>query len=82
MVTLPKNNGKPQDLAGGNGDVRLWFFAQLLKRPVCAGSIRNRLGRLGDLVLAPAEPYPEVIGIYIEHGWGKPTEFVPWDKVI
>jgi CBS domain-containing protein len=22
-----------------------------------------------------------VVGLYIEHGWGKPTEFVPWEKV-
>ena len=58
------------------------IFAELLKRPVCAGNIRNRLGRLTDLVFAPAEPYPEVVGIYIEHGWGKPTEFVPWDRVV
>jgi len=23
-----------------------------------------------------------VVGIYIEHGWGKPTELIPWSKVI
>jgi CBS domain-containing protein/uncharacterized protein YrrD len=82
MVTLPKSTGKGPEAAVANGDVSFWYFTDLLKRPVCAGSIRDRLGRLGDLVFVPAEPYPEVVGIYIEHGWGKPTEFVPWDKVV
>ncbi len=81
MVTLPKNVGKGPDGAA-NGDVTLWFFTELLRRPVCAGSIRNRLGKLDDLVFASAEPYPDVIGIFIDHGWGHPTEFVPWDKVV
>ncbi|MBE3135204.1 MAG: CBS domain-containing protein [Acidobacteria bacterium] len=82
MVTLPKNSGKGPEALGVNGGVHIWYFAELLKRPVCAGSIRDRIGTLADLVLAQAEPYPQVIGIYIEHGWGKPTEFVPWDKVV
>ncbi|MBE3072385.1 MAG: PRC-barrel domain-containing protein, partial [Acidobacteria bacterium] len=82
MVTLPKNSGKGPEALGVNGGVHIWYFAELLKRPICAGGIRDRIGRLEDLVLAPAEPYPQVIGIYIEHGWGKPTEFVPWDKVV
>ena len=82
MVTLPKSAAKGPDTGLANGEVTLWFFTELLKRPVCAGSIRNRLGRLGDLVFAPAEPYPDVVGIYIEHGWSKPTEFVPWDRVL
>ncbi len=29
-----------------------------------------------------SEPYPEAVGIYLEHGWGKPTEFIPWDRVV
>ncbi len=82
MVTLPKNPGKGPDARGASNDVHIWFFTELVKRRVCAGSIRNRLGRLEDLVLAPSEPYFEVIGIYMEHGWGKPTEFVPWSKVV
>lgn len=82
MVTLPKDAGKGPGTRGASNDVHIWFFTELVKRRVCAGSIRNRLGRLEDLVLAPSEPYPEVIGIYLEHGWGKPTEFVPWSKVV
>ncbi len=64
-----------------NGSHQLIYFSELIKRPVCAGKIKDRLGKLTDLVFSLYEPYPESVGIYIEHGWGKPTEFVPWDKV-
>ncbi len=64
------------------GDFRFLFFSELLHRPVCAGKIHDRIGRLDDLVFALAEPYPEAVGIYLEHGWGKPTEFVPWSRVV
>jgi magnesium transporter len=63
-------------------DYRFLFFSELLKRPVCAGKITNRLGKLTDLVFKLSEHFPECIGIYIEHGWGKPTEYIPWDKVV
>jgi magnesium transporter len=46
------------------------------------GKIKNKIGKLSDLVFRLAEPYPEAVGIYIEHGWGQPTAFVPWDHVI
>jgi CBS domain-containing protein/sporulation protein YlmC with PRC-barrel domain len=68
--------------AAGMEDYRLLFFSELLKRPVCAEKVGNRLGKLTDLVFRHADPYPEAVGIYLEHGWGKPTEFIPWDKVI
>lgn len=58
------------------------FFSELLKRPICAGKIKDRLGKLDDLVFRLTEPYPEAMGILIEHGWGKPTEFIPWEKVV
>src|SRR5512136_3054381 len=61
---------------------RFHFFSELLKRPVYREKIGNRIGRLSDLVFLLKEPYPEVVGIYIEHGWGKPTELIPWSKVI
>lgn len=61
---------------------RVLHFSELLKRPVCAGSIRDRIGKLSDLVCSQAEPFSEVVGLYIEHGWGNPTEFVPWDRVV
>lgn len=68
--------------ANGPKSYRFLYFSQLLKLPVCCGQIRDRLGRLTDIVFRIAEPYPEAVGIYIEHGWGKPTEFIPWDKVL
>jgi len=73
---------KTPEAAAGFRDFQTLYFSQLLKRPVCAGKIGNRLGRLTDLVFRIGEPYPEAVGIYIDHGWGKPTEFVPWSKVI
>ena len=66
----------------GAKDFQPFFFSELLNRPICVGKIKNRLGKLEDLVFRITEPYPEAVGIYIEHGWGKPTEFVPWDKVL
>lgn len=65
--------------AGGNH--RVLHFSELLKRPVCAGKIKDRVGKLTDLVFQLVEPYPHVVGLYIEHGWGKPTEYIPWEKV-
>ncbi len=68
--------------AGSEPTFRFLFFSELLKRPVCAGKIRDRIGRLDDLVVSLSEHYPEAVGILIEHGWGKPTEFVPWKSVL
>jgi magnesium transporter len=81
MGTPPNVLNKIPDLPQGLGTFRFLYFSELMKRPVCAGKIQNRLGKLADLVFALKEPYPEAVGIYIEHGWGKPTEFVPWDRV-
>ena len=66
----------------GNGPFRMFFFSELFKRRVCAKNIKNRLGKLTDLVFAMAEPYPEAVGLYLEHGWNQPTEFIPWERVI
>ena len=76
-----RNVQKPTDQHAANGHLHFLYFSELLKRPVVTGSVSNKLGKLTDLVFAVAEPYPELMGIYIEHGWGKPTEFVPWEKV-
>jgi len=73
-------NGIEPVRVGGN--YRVLHFSELLKRPVCAGKIKDRIGKLTDLVFHLQEPYPQAVGIYIEHGWGKPTEFVPWENVI
>jgi CBS domain-containing protein len=77
-----KNHPGLPELPPGVGSHRLLFFGELHKRPVCAGSIRDRLGRLTDLVFVLKEPYPECAGVYLEHGWGKPTEFIPWARVL
>jgi len=58
------------------------YFSELVKRPVCAGRIRDRIGKLTDIVFRLAEPYPEAVGLYLEHGWGKPTEFISWDNLL
>jgi magnesium transporter len=57
------------------------FFSQLRGRRVCAGKIRDKIGTLDDLVVSLTEQYPEAVGLYLEHGWGKPTEFIPWSRV-
>jgi magnesium transporter len=61
---------------------RFLYFSELVKRPVCAGKIRDRVGRLDDLVVSSGEPYPEAVGILMEHGWGKPSELIPWGRVL
>ena len=63
-------------------DFQTFWFSELLNRRISAGKIKNKLGRLTDLVFRLSEPYPEAVGIYLEHGWGKPTEFIPWDRVV
>ncbi|HSB82155.1 MAG TPA: CBS domain-containing protein [Candidatus Methylomirabilis sp.] len=82
MATPPSVGHKVADLPQGTGSFRFLYFSDLLKRPVCAGKIQDRRGKLTDLVFALKEPYPEAAGIYLEHGWGKPTEFVPWERVL
>jgi magnesium transporter len=83
MGMMPEStaNNKLAVNAAGD-DFQLLYFSELLKRPVCAGKVNQRIGRLTDLVFKVSEPFPEALGIYLEHGWGKPTEFVPWDKVV
>ncbi|MBZ5498158.1 MAG: CBS domain-containing protein [Acidobacteriia bacterium] len=70
------------DLPPGIANFRFLYYAELIKRPVCVGKITDRLGKLTDLVFVIKEPYPEAVGIYLEFGWGKPTQFIPWARVI
>ena len=72
----------PRLLNSMGRDFQFIWFSELLRRPVCAGKVDNRLGKLSDLVFQLTEPHPEAAGVFIEHGWGKPTEFIPWDRVI
>jgi magnesium transporter len=82
MVTPANQLHRVSDLPPGIGSFRFLYFSDLIKRPVCAGKIQDRVGKLTDLVFVLKEPYPEAVGIYLEHGWGKPTEFIPWEKVL
>jgi CBS domain-containing protein/uncharacterized protein YrrD len=63
------------------GDFQFIYFSDLVNRKVCAGKLKNRLGKLTDMVFALSDPHPEAVGLYLEHGWGKPTEFIPWSRV-
>jgi magnesium transporter len=78
LTNIPKGF----EFAGHGKDYRFHYFSQLLNLPVCVGKIKDRIGRLTDLVFRLSEPYPEAVGIYLNHGWGNPTEFIPWDRVI
>jgi magnesium transporter len=82
MMTPAVNASKTTDLLSGTWNYRFLYFSELIKRPICVGKIKDRIGKLTDLVFSLTEPYPEAVGIYIEHGWGKPTEFIPWAKVL
>ena len=79
MASTNPKNPKSLDLPG---EFRFLYFSQLIHRPVCKGKIQDRIGRVDDLVFSLSEPYPEAVGIYLEHGWGKPVEFVPWKRVV
>ncbi len=65
----------------GATEYHLFFFSELFKRNICIGQVRDKIGKVSDLVFKNSEPYPEAAGILIEHGWGKPNEFVPWPQV-
>ncbi len=82
MFTLSHHGPNGVELPKVGGNYRVLHFSELLRRRVCAGTVKDRIGKLTDLVFHLVEPFPQVVGIYIEHGWGKPTEFVPWEKVI
>ena len=66
--------------AGGALDFRFYYFSELFERRVKT-SAGKKIGRVDDLVFAVKEPYPEAIGIFLDHGIGRPSEFVPWKNV-
>jgi magnesium transporter len=77
---------RPESKSGssplGHEDYKLFFFSQLLKRRICAEKFNQKIGRVTDLIFRLAEPFPEAVGIYVEHSMGRPNEFIPWEKVI
>lgn len=63
-------------------DYTLYFFSELLGARVSETRAAFRIGKLTDLVFRLSEPYPEAVGIFIDHGWGQPSELIPWERVI
>ena len=60
---------------------QFFFFSELLNLPICVGKVSQRVGRVTDLVFKLIDPYPEAVGIYVEHSGGRPNEFIPWNRV-
>ena len=73
------NDEKAQ--TGGAFDFHFYYFSELFERRVKT-SAGKKIGRVDDLVFASKEPYPEAIGIFLDHGIGRPSEFVPWKNVL
>lgn len=75
---------KMTDWLAAGQNYRFRYFSQLYKLPICTGKITDRIGKLTDIVLRQSEthPYPEAVGLFIDHGWGKPNAFVPFDHIL
>jgi len=82
MTALISSTIKMHELPTGTKEFRFLNFLELVRLPVCAGKIKDKIGKVTDIIFKLSEPFPEAVGIYIEHGWGKPTEFITWDKII
>jgi magnesium transporter len=81
-MSVSRSESKKESPSPGHEDYKLFFFSQLLKRRICAGKINQRIGKVTDLVFRLAEPFPDAVGIYVEHSMGRPNEFIPWEKVM
>lgn len=74
---------KTQDAPPSQADpYRFYYFSELVGKPVFIEKISNRAGKLSDLAFKLGEHYPEAAGIYMEFGWGKPTMFIPFPRII
>ena len=73
---------KPGALAVAYEDYQLLYFAHLLNRRICLDQSNKKNGRLTDLVFRLTEPYPEAVGVYVEHGKGYASELIPWERVL
>ncbi len=73
---------KPAAPGAAYEEFQLLYFSKLLGRRIRRDKTNQRNGRLTDLVFRLSEPYPEAVGVYIEHGKGLPSELVPWEKVV
>jgi CBS domain-containing protein/sporulation protein YlmC with PRC-barrel domain len=84
MVNTNDNSqpaARPGTAPAGYEGYQLLCFSKLLNRRIRIDETDKKNGRLTDLVFRLSEPYPEAVGIYIEHGKGYPSELVPWEKV-
>lgn len=68
-------------VVGETPDYQFFYLSDLLGRPVDAGPGVTGHGRIKDVVVKLASPYPQAVGLLLEHGWGKPNAFVPWARV-
>jgi CBS domain-containing protein len=82
MSTPSNASASPISDWSAGKDFRFYYFSQLVGRPVCQGTISHRLGKLTDIIFRLCEPYPEAVGLYLAHGWGKPTEFIPFNRLV
>ena len=57
---------KVPDLPAGLGNYQFRFLCELLKKPVFAGKVTDKIGGVTDVVVALREPYPEAVGLYLE----------------
>lgn len=69
----------PQGSAQGLNGI---YFSRIFRKPVRVAGDGRKLGPASDIVFALEEPFPRAVGIYIDHGWGVPSEYIPWDKVV
>lgn len=63
-------------------DFRRYTFSKILDTQIIIDKSQEKLGKVTDLVFNLTEPFPEAVGVYVEHGWNKPTEFIPWHDVL
>lgn len=77
----PKLSQALSQVVGEKPDYRFYFLSELLKRPVTKIADGKRMGRVKDLVVELSTPYPQVVGLLVDHGWGKPHEYVLWSRV-
>jgi len=61
---------------------RIFYFSKVYKKDVHVSGGGAKLGLVDDIAFALGDGPPRAVGIYLDHGWGKPDEFVPWERVI
>ena len=78
MATMIANGTR----AGGpGGEFTFHFFSELFHRRIRT-TTGKKIGRLDDIVFAMKEPYPEAVGIVVEHGLTEDAELIPWHHVV